>query len=84
MTEHKVKIFTTETCGYCKAAKEFFKEHNIEFEEKDVNKDTEAAKEMIEKSGSQGVPVIVIDDNWDDAIIGFNESKLREKLEIAP
>ena len=37
---------------------------------------------MIEKSGQQGVPVILIDSNWDDFVLGFNEPKLRRLLGI--
>ena len=81
--KHNVKIFTTPTCGYCRAAKEFFKEHNVKYMEVDVTKDKVALKEMIEKSGSQGVPVILIDNDWDEVIIGFNESKLKQRLNIS-
>jgi glutaredoxin len=60
-------------------AKEFFKEHNIEYEEKDVAKDLEARKEMIEKSGQLGVPLIEVDG---EHVIGFNKEWLKEKLNI--
>ncbi len=41
----------------------------------DVAKDREKAREMIQKSGQMGVPVIIIDDQ---VIVGFNQSKLDE------
>ncbi len=41
----------------------------------DVAKDREKAKEMIEKSGQMGVPVIVIDGQ---VIVGFNQAQLDE------
>jgi glutaredoxin-like YruB-family protein len=78
----KVKIYSTPSCSHCQHAKEFFKENNVEFEDVNVQENQEAAKEMIEKSGQQGVPVIVIDDKWDEAIVGFNEGKLKEKLKL--
>ena len=81
--KHNVTIYTTPTCHFCNEVKVFFKEHKINYTEKDVTKDKAALKEMVEKSGSQGVPVIVIDNNWDEVIIGFNEGKLRQKLNIA-
>ena len=43
----------------------------------DVSKDREKAKEMIQKSGQMGVPVITIDDQ---VVVGFNQSKLDELL----
>ncbi|OGZ10506.1 MAG: NrdH-redoxin [Candidatus Lloydbacteria bacterium RIFCSPHIGHO2_02_FULL_50_13] len=74
-----VSIYTTVTCGYCKMAKEFFQKNNVEFQEFDVGKDLERRKEMIEKSGQMGVPVIMV---GEDMIIGFNKPKLEQLLNI--
>lgn len=75
----EVTIYTTPTCMYCKIAKEYFKQHNVHYKEIDVSKNHEAAIEMIEKSGQQGVPVIEIDDG---IIIGFNKKALDQALNI--
>lgn len=74
-----VTIYTTPSCIYCKKAKAFFKEHNVEYQEKDVAADSTVADEMVEKSGQMGVPVIEIDDS---IIVGFDEVALREALQI--
>ncbi|KKU78905.1 MAG: Glutaredoxin-like protein, YruB-family [Parcubacteria group bacterium GW2011_GWA2_47_7] len=74
-----VSIYTTETCGYCKMAKEFFHKNNVEFQEFDVGKDLAKRQEMIEKSGQMGVPVIMVES---DIIVGFNKPKLQELLNI--
>ncbi len=73
----KVKIYSTPTCPYCKAAKEFFNEKGVKFEDIDISKDKEAAKEMTEKSGSTSVPVIEIDGKM---IIGFDREKIEQAL----
>jgi glutaredoxin-like YruB-family protein len=75
----KVTIYTTPTCVYCKMAKDFFKNHNIEYEEKDVTKDEALVEEMVEKSGQMGVPVIDIDGQ---IVVGFNEEMLSKLLNI--
>ena len=75
----KVIIYTTPTCVYCKMAKEFFKENNIDYEEKDVLVDQKAAEEMIHKSGQIGVPVIDVDGQ---IVIGFDKKTLSEILNI--
>lgn len=75
----QVTIYTTPTCGYCKMAKEFFKEHKIAFEEYDVAENEEKRNEMIEKSGQMGVPVIYIDN---DMVIGFDKDKISELLGV--
>ena len=74
-----VKIYTTTLCPYCKMAKEFLKENNIEFEEINVGNDPKAAQEMIEKSGQTGVPVIDING---EIIVGFNREKIKKALKI--
>lgn len=61
-------------------AKEFFSEHNVSYAEYDVGVDLEKRKEMIEKSGQMGVPVIVIDD---EVTVGFDKSRLSTLLGIA-
>jgi arsenate reductase-like glutaredoxin family protein len=42
-----------------------------------VSKDKGKVKEMMEKSGQLGTPVILVDD---EALVGFNQSKLDELL----
>ena len=74
-----VVIYSTPTCTYCKAAKDFFAEHNVPFEEHNVAQDVARRQEMIEKSGQMGVPVITIDDKM---IIGFDQDRLEEALGV--
>ena len=76
---HKVIMYTTPTCVYCKSVKAFFKENNVVFEEKDVAADTQARDEMVKKSGMMAVPVIDIDGN---IVIGYDRKKLSELLGV--
>ncbi|MBI2109281.1 MAG: glutaredoxin family protein [Parcubacteria group bacterium] len=77
--DKKVVIYTTPTCMYCKATKEFFKENNVAYDEFDVATDAEKREEMIQKSGQMGVPVIFVGDKM---VVGFNKDKLSELLSI--
>ncbi len=74
-----VIIYSTPTCVYCRMAKEFFKKHNVAYEEKDVASDMAAQQEMIASSGQMGVPVIRIGER---IIIGFDQSRIKEALGI--
>jgi len=56
-----VKIYSTSTCPYCTMAKDFLKKNNTPFQEMNVGIDQAAAKEMTDKSGQMGVPVLDID-----------------------
>ncbi|MDF2866472.1 MAG: NrdH-redoxin [Clostridia bacterium] len=72
-----IKIYTTSTCHWCKIAKEYFKSKGLEYEEYDVEVDSEKAVEMINKSGQRSVPVIDIDGN---IIVGFNKEALDQNI----
>ena len=74
-----VTIYSTPWCSFCHAAKEYFKQHNIEYTEKDVQSDRTALEEMVKKTGQMGVPVIDIDG---EITVGFNQPRLAELLDI--
>ena len=73
----KIRIFSTSSCVYCVTLKTFLEEHNIKFEEIDVSNNEKAQKEMIEKSGQMGVPVIEIDGQ---IVVGFDKEKISKLL----
>ena len=77
---HKVTIYTTPSCVYCKMTKEFFAKNNIQYQEKNVATDMQAREEMLEKSQQLGVPVIDIDD--ETVVIGFDQKNLEKALGI--
>jgi len=78
-TKAQVTIYSTPTCHFCHAAKDFFSANGVAFTDYNVGTDLEKRKEMIEKSGQMGVPVITV---GKDLIVGFDEPKLRELLAI--
>lgn len=74
---HTITIYTTPSCVYCKMAKKFFEDNNLEYKEVDVSKNIDAAKEMIAKSQQKGVPVIQVDEF---VVIGFDKKNLEKLL----
>ena len=72
----KVTFYTSNTCPHCKAAKNYLRENNIDFEEKNVDEDRSAIDYLVEK-GHRGVPVINIEG---EDIVGFNKELVDEKL----
>jgi glutaredoxin len=60
-------------------AKDFFIEKGVVFEDFNVSSDLEKRKEMVEKSGQMGVPVIEIDGK---IIVGFNKPQIVQLLGI--
>lgn len=74
-----VKVYSTPTCMYCIKVKDFFKENNINFEDVNVAEDQNAGMYIVNKTGQMGVPVI---ETRGEFIIGFDEERLREILDI--
>ena len=74
----EVKVYSTPTCPWCKKVKAFLKENKITFKEVDASSEA-GAKEIMEKSGQMGVPVVNIDGK---IIVGFDEGKLKGALGV--
>jgi glutaredoxin-like YruB-family protein len=77
MAQPRVIIFTTPTCTFCNMAKKYFRERGIRFNEVDVSRDPAAARDMVRRSGQQGVPVI---DIGGKIVVGFDRPKIDKLL----
>lgn len=73
----KVIVFSTPTCGWCTKLKRYLKQNQVRFQDVDVSKDPSAARDMVRKTGQQGVPQIWID-NY--PIVGFDREKIDRRL----
>ena len=75
-----VTIYSTPSCHFCHMAKDYFKENNVVYTEYNVASDLEKRKEMMEKSGQMGVPVIII---GTELIVGFDKPKISKLLGLS-
>ena len=83
MAYKSVTMYTTQTCQYCRATKAFLDEKGVPYTNIDVGSDPEKAREMIQKSGQMGVPVIIIGDGDDEQlIVGFDQARIAKALGI--
>ena len=57
----KVVVYTTDSCPYCRAAKELLVSKGVLFQEIDVTHDDVARKKLAGLSGRQTVPQIFAD-----------------------
>ena len=73
----KVIVYSTPTCPWCKKTKEYLSQKGISYTDVDVSSDTAKSKEMVEKSGQMGVPVVDINGT---IIVGFNKDKMDAAL----
>ena len=82
--QHKVRIFTLSTCGWCKKTKELLKSLDIDYEYIDVDKlDGDDLKKTTDElkiyNPRCSYPTIVIDDGK-HVIIGYKDDQIREVL----
>ena len=73
----KALVYSKNLCGFCNMAKNLLKMKNVEYEEKNIEEDIEARKELFEKAEKINVvprtaPQIWLDDKY---IGGVNELK---------
>ena len=74
-----ITIYSTPSCTYCKQAKDFLTSKNIAYTDINVAADIEKRKEMIEKTGQMGVPVIDVDGQ---IMVGFDQGALAKAVGI--
>jgi glutaredoxin len=55
-----VIIYTATGCSHCHEAKEFFREHGIQYTEINITEDKEAKREIMKK-GVMSAPYIIVD-----------------------
>ncbi len=70
-TREQVVMYSTEWCGYCRKARNYFSERKINFVEYDIEKDA-SANAQFKKAGGRGVPLILVGDK---KMSGFSEQR---------
>jgi glutaredoxin len=77
-----VKVFALSTCPYCRMTRAYLDENGVDYDVLEVDllsgdERDAAIAEVRELSGGTSFPVIVIDD---EVIVGFNKTRLKERL----
>ncbi len=62
MTQPAITLYVTGWCPYCQRAKALLEGKRLQFQEIDVDRDTNLRTEMIARSGRRTVPQIFIGD----------------------
>ena len=74
-----ILLYGSRGCSHCGEVHRFLEENEIEFEFYDVMEDREKAKELVEKTGTEEIPVFEINGEF---VIGFKKDEIKEKLGI--
>lgn len=83
--KYTVLVYAISTCAWCKRAKNFLIDNNIEYEYVDIDLCSKEEREKIRsdilnRGGRISYPTIIIDNRI--LITGFQEDNIREALEI--
>ncbi len=75
--QKRVIVFSTPTCPHCNRAKHYLRSRGVRFRDVDVSRDRAAARDMVRRSGQQGVPVL---DIGGKIVVGFDRAKIDQLL----
>ncbi|MGD0180875.1 MAG: glutaredoxin domain-containing protein [Terriglobales bacterium] len=60
----QVTVYSAFWCPDCRIAKRFLQEHNITFQDIDIENTPGAADEVVKHTGKRAIPQFVIDGEW--------------------
>ncbi|TGD23394.1 glutaredoxin-like protein NrdH [Companilactobacillus suantsaicola] len=71
---NNVIVYSKNNCMQCKMTKRYLKEHNVSFEERNINQDPQYL-DTLKQQGFKSVPVVM--NSISDPIVGFRPDSLK-------
>ena len=71
-----ITVYTSISCHYCHLLKDYLKEKNVAFDERNIDTDSDARAFLI-KNRIMGVPAMYV---GEQQIVGFDKEKIDEVL----
>lgn len=80
----KITVYTTNTCAFCVMVKKYLDSKGHKYEVVNLDEQPDAREKVMELSGSQTVPVTVIqnENSEPSVVVGFSPPKLAAALGI--
>ena len=75
-----IKIFSSDSCGYCTKLKAYLDSRKISYDVIDVAESRENYNMLIDVSGQTGIPVTVFDSG--EVVVGFDKPKIDNILAL--
>jgi mycoredoxin len=82
----KLTLYTSPWCRDCREAKRFLEQHQIAYNEVDIERTPGAAEELLRNVGKRAIPQFVIDGEWVQPYrpgCGFLHAEMRERLGVS-
>jgi len=73
----RVILFSSGSCPWCSRTKSYLRQKGIRVKEVRVDKDPDAAKDVVRMTGQMGVPVLLIGTT---KIVGFDKGRIDRLL----
>lgn len=74
---HSVLVYSASWCAFCHAVKQYLTNIKVPYREIEVDKDQQAAQELVSKTGMSAVPVVQI---GSEIIVGFDRERIDSAL----
>ena len=76
----QITVYMSPACPHCRATCDLLADRGVAFQALDVTADRDALTRLIWVTGQTTVPAVVV---GDDILIGFDEARLLELVELA-
>lgn len=73
-----IKVFSSDSCGYCTKLKAYLDSRRVEYDVIDVSESRENYDKLISVSGQTGIPVTVFDSG--EVVVGFDRQAIDSLL----
>lgn len=73
-----IKVFSSDSCGYCTKLKAYLDSRRVEYDVIDVAESRENYDKLIAVSGQTGIPVTLFDSG--EVVIGFDKAAIDSLL----
>jgi glutaredoxin-like YruB-family protein len=73
----EITVYTTPQCPWCHKAMEYLENQGVDYEEKNVAEDREAADKMLDLTGQRSVPVIAKGSLY---VVGYSPEEIDKLL----
>jgi mycoredoxin len=75
--EHRVVVYTTSWCGWCRKTLAFLDQRGVAYENRDIEDDEMWREELLEKTGATSIPMVEIDGQ---VIHGYDPQRMSQLL----
>ena len=78
----KLTVYSAPWCGDCRVAKRWLAQHNIAYNEINIEEVPEAAEEIIRRTGKRAIPQFVLNGEWVQPYVPGQGFKFEEMAEL--